>query len=364
MIYTVADIKAFELKAEDQNIYFKKLLINADYSEVNLSTLSYKPLIELIKDSVFAKLLINGKKNLYFFVDPYVFKEHYLIETENGIATDLVNKRYYINEARTQTDYNQKYKNQLLELLSDCNNITIQKVNGIDFNRNVFVNLIKEYNNCNENKLSEEQTYEYKPDKLKINFGATAGVSVSNLSFSSVNPDYSQLKFKPSTTINLGLSINTIIRGTEQMFAVYNELTYLQHKYTSESYYLFYNSPTYYKKLTYAEITGSYLKLFTAFRYQKKFSNIKTFIQIGLVNGLAIKSSAVGHYERYFYDVEYETIPLLDYKKYEQSIFAGMGATYKKIGLELRYEQGNGITYYETVKTISKTFYFLAHYTF
>src|SRR3954466_6759430 len=85
------NIKSFTIQEEDKIVYYKTLLIEADYSQKDIDRLSDSPAVEWVKDTVFAQLLFQGAKNFYVYTDNIVFKEHFLIETSEGVGVDLIN---------------------------------------------------------------------------------------------------------------------------------------------------------------------------------------------------------------------------------------------------------------------------------
>ena len=76
-------------------------------------------------DSIFAELILSGKKNLYRYKSPS-YKLHFLVAEQNGPMEALVYKRFHVwvdvepGKTYKQVAYNEEYKNQLEARFADC----------------------------------------------------------------------------------------------------------------------------------------------------------------------------------------------------------------------------------------------------
>ncbi|MES1181233.1 MAG: hypothetical protein ABUL44_00405 [Flavobacterium sp.] len=320
-VYKPKEIRSFTIKVEEQDLYFKTLQLEADHSSTDLSMLEQTPIVTLVKDTVFAQLLEEGEKKLYSYKDDKAYKKHYVIETTDGQAIDLINKQYYLNKEKTVSVCNEEYKKQLNELLKSYT----AEINATSFTEKEIKKLIKDYNNTSDKK----NTYEYKEEKVKLCIGLIAGGHSTSLKFGGAN----------------------------------NELLYSNYKFQSENFYSYDDAKKSYDIVN-ASISGSYLKLFNALRFQMCASHFNPFIQVGIANGFALEGEANKYYPNAVTGLTKRTVPIVPYRKYEQSVFAGVGARYKKIALELRYEIGNGISNDMLIGSITKSAYVLLSYAF
>jgi len=357
------NIKSFTIQEEDKIVYYKTLLIEADYSQKDIDRLSDSPAVEWVKDTVFAQLLFQGAKNFYVYTDNIVFKEHFLIETSEGVGVDLINKGYYADESRQLIGYNSLYKKQLMNVL-DSSSISIALISITPFTKQDILHLLKNYSNSvSPNAI----TYEYKEEKCKINFGITAGMNVAHLNFYGKNELYNSFKFDPSVSWNAGLILNTVVPNTQKKWSIYNEFLFSGYKIRSTSnsvYYAYYENDNWYKLANSIFIKALYLKLFSAARYQFR-NHLASFVQLGIVNGYALSNSSTIRYEsKFYFDKLVEEKQLVSWKKFEQSLFTGFGAHYKKIGLECRYEIGNGFSKSKFSTSLMNYGYALVSYMF
>ena len=342
-IYKFSDLVFVNIKLPSQDIYFKSFETTIDYSQVDLAWINTSPIPDLVKCKIFAQLLVKGTKSLYSYKDTILYKKHYLIESPEGKVTDLINKRYYTDESKTHISYNQEYKKQLLDFYSDCTAIGFNKIYTTQFILTDMMDLAKEYNTCN--KPDANLAYEFKPERIKASFGAIVGANTATAKISGIA--YNLPHFNTSVHFDAGLFLNLFPPHTEKRLSLYNELLYTGYDIKSANYLS-------YRQNTFAEVKASYLKLYTALRYQHPYRDLKPFIQLGISNGLALSVSANETYETTGgYNA---TTPLMPCRKYEQAYFVGLGAYYKKFELEFRYEKGNGFSDYPSVTT--KTTYF------
>ena len=75
-------------------------------------------------DSIFAELIVAGKKNLYRYKSPS-YKEHFLIADQGGPLESLAFKRFHVwanvgGKSVKRVLYNEEYKNQLEKCFADC----------------------------------------------------------------------------------------------------------------------------------------------------------------------------------------------------------------------------------------------------
>lgn len=356
--YNPFEIKSFVVKTPEQTLYFRSLKVEADFSPTELTELGVSPLVTLLQDRVFAQLLTGGEKELYFFKDNHVFKVHYLIRTSDEEAMDLINKRYYINSTRTISAYNEEYKKQLNKILTGSSSINSNRINKTGFTKGELKALIKDYNSS----LNSANLYELKEEKIIAKFGIVGGFNQTTFRFSGADPMLNQIEFNKSSGVNAGLKLELILPRTQKKLSLYNEALFSNYSFRSNEFYYYYNGEQNYEKQRY-EFKASYLKIATALRFRFPMKPAP-FIQAGVVNGFALKHTAtVTKQHVLFASNSISTEPTM-FRAYEQSVFAGVGCAYKGIGIELRYEMGNGMSGHQQIGTVMRYSYVLLNYTF
>ena len=85
-----------------------------------------------------------------------------------------------------------------------------------------------------------------------------------------------------------------------------------------------------------------------------------------MTNGFAIQSDNYFKSQTYFYGSinENEGEIFEDQRTYEQGFLLGLGGQFKNIILDLRYQQGNGMSKVDSIKTTSKRYSVLLGFRF
>lgn len=356
--YLPKDVKSFVIHTPEQMLYFKTFQVEADFSQTDLSQLGISPLITLEKDMVFAQLLVNGDKELYCYKDNRVYKEHYLLRTSDIEAIDLINKRYYINSTKTSIAYNEEYKKQLNKLLTNSPSVKTERINQTPFRQSELISLIKEYNTS----LNTPNSYELKEERLEVNFGIVGGFNRTSLKFSGANFGLNNATFNKSFGANAGIKLEIIIPKTQKKWSIYNEALLSNYSFSSNEVYSYYKDEKDYEKVQY-QFKATYLKIVNAarFKFPHEFS---PFIQAGIVNGFALNYTSSRVKQHVFYSASDLSKERYMFRSYEQSAFAGVGCIYKQVGLEVRYEIGNGMSVETEVGSAMRYTYVLLSYTF
>ena len=318
-IYTPADIKGFGVRLLLQDLFFTSFTTNIDVSSTALENANFSSEPHMVPSAFFAMLLVSGPKNMYAYKDTIVGKHHYLIE-QDGKLTDLIYKRYYTDPVNIT--YNEAYKDQLTKFYPDCAATNTKNVTSIPFEQGALMNAAKAYDKC----LGITDSYVFKQEKSDAIVSFVIGGDMTTAHAGMVT-------YKPSYFADFGLSLNLIAPHTEKKWSFYNEILITHYDMKSNEFDNF-------GAHDYAEISATYAKLFTAVRYQYPYYNVKPFIIAGIVNGYALSlNSDVPDLHGTTTGPAYA---LTDTRKYEQSLFLSLGASYKAYEAEVRVEHGNG----------------------
>ena len=110
-----------------------------------------------------------------------------------------------------------------------------------------------------------------------------------------------------------------------------------------------------------------YLKFNTLIRLQSpNYNNFRPFINIGLSNSFAIKSTNNRKIDNFIYSTRtlVQGDAIERYRKWQQSLVFGTGLNYKRISLEYRFDLGNGMSDYADLKSILISHFILFGYKF
>lgn len=119
--YWPTEIASFQV----DNRIFYSARVKLDISNHLDGTLEIDdPQPKFVNDSIFAELIVGGKKNLYRYKSPS-YKEHFLISDQGASLESLIYKRFHVWATRLgksfkRVVFNEEYKNQLETHFADC----------------------------------------------------------------------------------------------------------------------------------------------------------------------------------------------------------------------------------------------------
>ena len=308
-------------------------------------------------DTVFLQTMIKGIISLYYYKDSYG-KDNFYIKQNEGFDLLVYKKYMKIHEGASVVLENKKYTGQLTVYLQDCKEI-LSKVYSTDYRKNSLEKLFLSFYKC----TNPEIDFQKKTEKIKLEIGVLAGISISSLKF--IGDDFPQLvngNYSKSKNFTAGLFFDLLLPRAQRKWSINNELIFTS--YSMEDHYNYYRgwaSQAYYDtKLEY-----SYLKMNNMIRYKHPLGNFFIFVNVGMSSGYAIsetnyqKNVIIGSTEKI---KEGKCIP--ETTRFEQGYLLGLGVKYKKFSFEMRFEKGTGISAYYLINVISKRNYFLLGYRF
>ena len=336
-----SEISEFVVHMPLQDLYFKSFSADIDISEYDVTRIDNIAAAKLVNHRFFAQLLVEGPRSLYTYKDTIVGRKHYLIEYPEGILTDLISKRYYLDESRTMIASNDEYKKQLEKFFAPCPLISFKQLNDLQYNSTSLTDIAKEYNKCNDRGTGAG--YEYKREKTKATFGVLFGPT--RTSMRSHYPDFRGFTFPVDNSFTGAVFVNLVLPHSERRWSIYNELIYTRCNTTGNAYYP-YSGPMQ------MEINNSFIKLVNVLRYQYPRYGIKPFIQLGISNGVAVSSSAKTH-DILSSGARPEAV------RSEQSLVTGIGISYRKFEAEIRSDRASEFHGYPGAVLTTRSLMFL-----
>ncbi len=352
----ISDITAFSVHGEK---YFKAF-VDIDISPDGMNDLPETSVPTIVADTVFLLVLVEGEKSLFQFKTD---KDKIQLYIKNNSKFELLtNYRYkrYVNESPTVVVVD-AFKQQLRYYLADCKQIE-NKLNLITYSDRSINKLFDSYyDNCSDTKQISRKERESKLTE----FGAVAGVSLSNLKFYGRDTPVDLLTdFDKSTNITFGAFINFIIPRTRRRVSFCNDLLYTS--YSAKSNIIFQSSENYHREKN-VNIGYNYLKLSSLIRYQLPVKTVSIFFNAGVSNALAIsKTNKITTHV-----LVTNLAPEVSVKEaistprnYEQGLVVGLGLKFKKYGFEFRREGSNGMATYLLMDSRVTRYYGLFSYQF
>ncbi|MBE9466519.1 hypothetical protein ACFP1I_23845 [Dyadobacter subterraneus] len=328
--YGTADISGFQVHGEN----YLKATVDKDISPSNDEDLSYSSKAIITKVTVFLLVEYLGLKRFYYLKDadnkvqmyigngPDEFEllDNYRYRVENGIKSGVISSA--------------RYKNQLKVFFQDCPSLD-KSFTNLRYSPSDIESLFKTY----YSKCSlEKSEIAFVQEKIITEAGVLVGLTRTKTAFKGNIQGLTDLDYSASNNLTVGGFLNFVIPRTRKRFSINNELTYNSYKTTAPG--MKYYIP---KDLV---LDYSYINLKNMFRYKIPVGTVSLFINLGVSNGMAIKSkNFIG-----------------DSRKYEQGLLAGIGGYYNKFSFELRHENSNGMSVYKYFQSTIKRNYLILAY--
>ncbi len=308
---------------------------------------------------VFLKVLVEGDACLYSFNDKISGLHFYFRTNGNGVFNELE----YFNaikeiEGRREVVWEDEYKRQLNRLMSDCS-LLKPLIPLADYKWKDLAELVIQYNDC----IDAEVNYIAEFPSVKLEFNISAGLSAQYIDFfGSVSADLAAASFPVSMSPYAAIGLDAILPFARETFSVYNELGW--HNYNTSASVLWYENEDEYENVD-IDLGAKSIKLLTSFVYTYPAKKLKPCIYAGIVNCYAVSFVNDKHSVTHFYSSDTELfVPATTYRRYSQSLAAGLGLKYKKIKIDFRYERGNSISKSVSVNSYSNIFTALLHCSF
>jgi len=212
---TIKLVKEFSIYNKSK--YIRKT-INIDRSSNNINKLSKDRNPIFKEEELFLKVLVEGKSNLYQYVDDNLIR--YFYSKENSNIEQLIFKHYITKE--NYEGSNNRFRQQLWADLK-CPNHKMSKIESVDYNKKELINYFTEYSKCHNNELVY---LEKKEKKGEFNFSLRPRLNNSTLTIKNPERDYKNSYFENKTGFGLGLEVEFIFPSKKNKWSLLIEPTY------------------------------------------------------------------------------------------------------------------------------------------
>ena len=227
----IADLKS----AKEFGIYsiskYVRSLVKLDKSSENLDDLSYDKEPEYTEEVLFLKALVEGKSNLYYYVNGNLQRFYY--STDGATIEPLVYKKYLVSDykkylvSENVVETNNQFKRQLWADLK-CPTISINKVENLNYKKNSLLNFFLEYNKC-----SNSNYIRYDGKVKKDLFNLTLRAHLNNSSAYIRNTAYTRnnsADFGSKLSLGFGIEAEYIFPFNKNKWSIFVEPTYQNFK--------------------------------------------------------------------------------------------------------------------------------------
>ncbi len=339
------DIKEFKVNDE----MYVSAKVNTEISSEELKWLNYNSKLDLISDTVFLKILFKGDKSLYVY--SFKTKNNFYIDNNSNFELLKYKKYFKTKNGNKGIAENKNYLGQLSVYLKGYPNIN-SKLKKTKYKQSDLYKLFKSY-------------YKYFPTdlvymKTKKSFYSDVGIKIGG---SSTNMDIS---IESLNNLIQGRSLNfsgaifydLILPWYLQKWSFYNEISISSYKFEGVD-------DSFSGNVLNSEIGYTYLSLNNLVKYKYPIGALYIFLNAGISNGYAVKETFnLKEISKETGNVLSEEKILRDTRRYEQGFILGTGIKLKNFSLEFRFKQGNGMSSYEFLNTVTNRYFIFLGYSF
>lgn len=311
---------------------FKRFTTDIDFSSTNSSKLSEKSTPEWKKQTVLLKILVEGETNLYQFDNGNLVR-YFFSSGKSETVEPLVYRQYLEKSNQAKTD--NTFRSQLYTLMKSAN-FSAADFRRVDYKKNDLIALFEKYN---QTKSGNYTTYSKNQNKSSFNLKAVAGLSNSQIEFSSLITG-ATYDFGNQTSLKIGLEAECVLPFNNNKWSVFVDPNYQHFKADKQvSYFV-------------ASLDYKYLEIPIGVRHYF-FLNDKSKIFINAGYSVSFSLNSKMSYASQEADLSKAT-----------NYFAGLGYSYQKFALEARFNSKKKLTKNQTLIGEQKGFNFALSYSF
>jgi hypothetical protein len=215
---TIKLVKEFGI---DNTSKYIKSIVKLDISKNNINNLNNQKNPIFKEEELFLKVLIEGKSNLYEYVNGNL--KRYFYTKEDSIIEQLIFKRYETNELNIAK--NNRFRQQLWVNLK-CPNFKMSEIQNLNYNKNDLVKIFTEYNECHNSNI---KNFERKEKRDLFNLSFRPRLKKSSLSLNNAGTDFT-ISGIENTGFGFGIEVEFILPVNKNKWAIAIEPTYQSFK--------------------------------------------------------------------------------------------------------------------------------------
>ncbi len=341
-IYTLKDLSGFRIISKNET--YKRAVVDVNKEPVedrfliiydNLQSAAAYAKTKVERDSVFLLTVARGALNLYTLTDADR-KVHFYIQKGDDSLKYLIYRVYIVDvDGVTSTSIRKTkdYARLLKFLTSDCVNLTLPKLENIEYNEKDLLSYVSAYNSC-----VGKNDFVKKKDKTVSSIHLIGGVELPFISLSGAyNPNFSGVG-SPAPTIGvggdfgLGRDRNKLSLGLEFFYKKVNTTgTNITSNNTDV------NTNTFRFVIDYLHFNGG-------FKYILSKSKFNPYVKGGI--GLSVPLKSFGTVEINSTDGvhTFSSSRYVDCSKSEFNLFVGFGVKTNRVFLETRVQIGDSLS--------------------
>lgn len=203
--------------------YIRKIIyMDRSSGNINNLTIEKKPILN--EEEIFLKVLVEGKTNLYKYVDGSLIR-YFFSPVDNPNIEQLIYKRYKTSSG--DIGKNNKFRQQLWDNLK-CSTITMSQVESLEYNDKSLITFFSKYYTCNHLDFVIYET----PKKDLVNISLRPRINYSSLMIENPLYIYSSrdTDFGNKLGVGFGIEVEYVLPYNKSKWAVLIEPTYQNYK--------------------------------------------------------------------------------------------------------------------------------------
>lgn len=208
---SVVNLKEFSVS----NLKYRRHTVMVDQSGKTLSTLSEDKDPIFSEETLFLKVIIEGKASLYIG-GKY---ERYFYHVNNSEVKQLIHKEYIL-DARVFT--NNSFKTQLWTDLS-CDCIKVTDIEKTKYKKKYLIKIFEKYNACFDDDFIN---YDVKAKKIDFNLNIRPGIRLSTLEIKNLYNNALDINFGRDLSFYFGIESELVLPINKNKWAIMFEPTF------------------------------------------------------------------------------------------------------------------------------------------
>jgi hypothetical protein len=341
---TIQSVKEFGIDAFSK---YERHEVLIDTSGSDIARLSITKEPEWSKKTLFLKLIVDGDAKLYLHVSR--IGRRYFYSYKGSAIEQLIYKEYYNNNKKEYVYQNKNFQQQLWNNVK-CTNIPKTRIAKVDYKTNSLIKYFYEVNSCDGNTLVTSAATTPKSSG-STNFKIKGGMNFSKLDLEYYNGQNTlPVDFEKKVGAKIGVEVEYVLGFNRNKWSIFYEPTY--QSYASEAEKVF--SPYLTTKWS---LDYKYIDHYFGFKHYMFLNDeAKISLSTGVVYKQPLGNKVLKVEEDKSPDPSdpYPDATDRDYSLDIESrlgLMIGLGFSYKKSDLEIRYSQPDILQQYFNVHT-------------
>ena len=208
---TITDIREFGVFNFSR---YERYDVDIDTSSDQLDGKTTNAAPEFKRETVFLKLLVQGKANLYTWWSENLSR--YFIKTDTGGPKQLIHKSYYSSTEQTNLLENNLFRNQLFASLT-APDLSQKDFADLSYNDKSLTRIFERYN---KQQHTVTQTYARKSNEKKFNLNLRLGADLSGLTMEQTYSGDTKTSLDNKISVTAGLEAEFIMGFNRNKWAL------------------------------------------------------------------------------------------------------------------------------------------------